>query len=149
MNRFQELSNKFKQLDLIELTRQICENLEEVIVDMNTSQLYEKGIGSNEVELPTPYAPFTIQYKRTEGQPVDRITLKDSGDFHNSFYVKYEKEQFSLWATDGKTEQLVKEWGRYIFGLTKENLKLLIEKDVKPQLLELIRKSLLMNNLQY
>lgn len=144
MNIIQQRANEFKKVtsNIEVIVKEICEKLEDIIVDMNTSQLRDEGINSNSVELPTPYAPLTIEYKLAKGQPVDRITLYDEGDFQNAFYVRYEPTQFSLWSTDGKTEQLVKEWGKYIFGLTKENLNILIEKDIKPTLLNELRKRL-------
>lgn len=144
MNKIQKISINFVKVtsNLEAIVKTICENLEAVIVDMNTSQLREKGIDSNSEPLPMPYAPMTIEYKKAKGQPIDRITLYDEGDFQNKFYVKYEPTQFSLWSTDGKTEKLVKEWGKNIFGLTNENLKLLIEKDIKPALIDELRKKL-------
>lgn len=144
MNVIQQRAKQFQKVtsNIEAIVKEICERLEDVIIDMNTSQLRDEGINSNSVALPTPYAPMTIEYKLAKGQPIDRITLYDEGDFQNAFYVKYEQTQFSLWSTDGKTEQLVKEWGKYIFGLTKENLRLLIEKDIRPALLQELRKRL-------
>lgn len=144
MNIIQQRANQFKKVtsNLDAIVKEICERLENVIIDLNTSQLREQGIDSNSVELPMPYANKTIEYKLANGQPIDHISLYDEGYFQNAFYVKYEATQFSLWSTDGKTEQLVKEWGKYIFGLTKENLSMLIEKDIKPALLNELRKRL-------
>ena len=144
MNIIQQKAKRFIKAtsNLEQIVEQICRKLEHVIIDMNTSQLRDKGIDSDSVALPLPYAPMTIAYKLAEGQPINKITLYDGGDFQDKFYVKYTSQQFSLWSTDGKTEKLVKEWGKNIFGLTDNNLSLLIQKDIKPMLLTEIRKRL-------
>ena len=134
MNIFQEQAIRFKKIDINKITKSILKELDNVIVDMNTSQLKDKGEDSESKKLPLPYAPMTIEYKKLKGQPTDRITLYDEGDFQNAFYVKYTNEDFSLWSTDGKTEKLVKEWGENIFGLTDNNLTELIQKDLLPAL---------------
>lgn len=144
MNIIQQKAKRFIKAtsNLDKVVENICRNLEHIIIDMNTSQLREKGIDSDSVSLPLPYAPMTITYKLAEGQPINRITLYDGGDFQDAFYVKYTSSQFSLWSTDGKTEKLVSEWGKNIFGLTDENLNKLIQLDIKPALLTELRKKL-------
>lgn len=58
------------------------------IIELNTiDQLYDEGIDSKSISLGN-YAPFTIREKISKGQPTDRVTLKDTGDFYKSFDVK-------------------------------------------------------------
>jgi len=72
-----------------------------------------------------------VSLKRIKGQPTDRITLRDTRDFHNSFFMKTDKFPLNIDATDRKRDKLVSEWGP-ILGLTKENTNEWIL-DVKPE----------------
>jgi hypothetical protein len=141
-NKIEILSQKFNKLDIFDLAKQICQDIETTIIDYNQEQLQKYGKDSNNELLPLPYAEMTIKIKTAKGQPTDRITLYDEGDFQNAFYVKYTNTDFSLWSTDGKTEKLVFEWGKNIFGLTDENLTKLIRKDIYPKLIEIIRSKI-------
>lgn len=63
------------------------EDTQKFIIQTIQDQLFntgEDGLGNS---LGT-YKPFTIQYKKRKNQPFDRITLKDTGDFYSSYYVK-------------------------------------------------------------
>lgn len=112
----------------------VVKDNQEIALDLNTdSQLFDKGIDANGNLLPGPYAPFTIDIKGLKGQPTDRITLKDSGDFHESFFMSATKFPIVIDATDSKRNELVGEWGEDIFGLTDESQSSLNE-DILPDL---------------
>ena len=62
---------------------------EAYIVDMNAEeQLFEQGINRLGVDISdyAPYSPVTIEIKRLKGQPTNRVTLRDEGDFESSFF---------------------------------------------------------------
>ena len=118
--------------------RDIIMNNEAVICDMNAEgQLYEKGVNTYGVPIMDymPYTPYTIEIKTIKRQPTDRVTLRDTGDFHESFYVEATDTQFVVKAHDWKTESLIRKYGRQILGLTKENLAELIWQYIYPELL--------------
>lgn len=122
--------------------REAIEENEAFIIDMNTEdQLFERGVNRNEVDISdyAPYTPFTIQIKLEKGQPTNRVTLRDEGDFHSSFYIEYLDNGFELKASDEKTEKLIKKYGRQILGLTDGNLQEVIDDYVKPFLISKIR----------
>ena len=76
----------------------ILEN-EYVITDMNSEdQLYEQGINRLGVNIMdyAPYSPLTIEIKKEKGQPYNRVTLRDEGDFEQSFYVEADTQQFTI-----------------------------------------------------
>lgn len=115
----------------------ILEN-EAFIIDMNAEQqLFEQGINALGVHIAdyAPYSPITIEIKRQKGQPTNRVTLRDEGDFHSSFYVVAGDEQFEIKAGDWKTEKLMQLYGDEILGLTNENIQDLITDIMKPALL--------------
>ena len=103
----------------------ILEN-EYVITDMNSEdQLYEQGVNRLGVNIMdyAPYSPLTIEIKKEKGQPYNRVTLRDEGDFEQSFYVEADTQQFTIKAADWKTEDLIQRYGRQILGLTGIKLK--------------------------
>lgn len=114
----------------------ILEN-EYVITDMNSEdQLYEQGINRLGVNIMdyAPYSPLTIEIKKEKGQPHNRVTLRDEGDFEQSFYVEADRQQFTIKAADWKTEDLIQRYGRQILGLTEENKIILIRAYIYPEL---------------
>lgn len=114
----------------------ILEN-EYVITDMNSEdQLYEQGINRLGVNIMdyAPYSPLTIEIKKEKGQPYNRVTLRDEGDFEQSFYVEADMQQFTIKAADWKTEDLIQRYGRQILGLTEENKIILIWEYIYPEL---------------
>lgn len=114
----------------------ILEN-EYVITDMNSEdQLYEQGINRLGVNIMdyAPYSPLTIEIKKEKGQPYNRVTLRDEGDFEHSFYVEADTQQFTIKAADWKTEDLIQRYGRQILGLTEENKIILIWAYIYPEL---------------
>lgn len=126
--------------------KNIIKENEAYILDMNTEdQLFEKGVNNLNVQIKSymPYSQLTISIKRLKGQPYDRVTLRDTGEFHSSFYIEYNDDFFEIKAADEKTDDLIKRYGRYILGLTDENLKILIWEYVYPDIMEKVKKVLL------
>ena len=101
-------------------------------------QLYDSGINTSGVKIMSykPYKPLTIRIKKEKGQPIDRVTLRDTGDFQSSFYLEVGNEQFEIKANDWKTEDLIKKYGREILGLTDEHISELIWNFIYPDILE-------------
>lgn len=115
---------------------------EEVILDMNRSQMYDEGKDRNGNDIQPPYAPATIQYKRRKGQPTNRVTLRDKGDFHLSLYIEYDTDGFEIKDDDFKTSFLTKRYGVAVLGLTDSNVKILSDEVYKPRLLEMLKNKL-------
>lgn len=117
---------------------------ENVILDLNfQNQLYEKGEDASGKKLPLPYSPFTINEKKLKSQPIDRITLYDTGDFHRSSKLIVNTKGFTIDSTDWKRNKLVKEWGK-IFGLNKDNLNEVRRSYVLPDCRKALRDALRM-----
>jgi len=124
---------------------EIIENNDAEIIEWNSEeQLFEKGITANGVSIATfaPYSPVTVEIKQGKGQPTDRVTLRDTGDFHNSFFLDIDKEKFEIYASDWKTRTLTDLYGEDIFGLTPDNIKDLKEYILLPELQKQARKIL-------
>lgn len=127
----------------------------DLIIKLNTQfQLYDYGIDSDGKRLDTArngYSYNTIhgtneyQGKIDKGQPIDRITLKDTGAFYESFKC--------IWSTeDGGTIQivantikgdddLIQDWGKAIIGLTPESLAIVVDK-ARELIIQYVRSSI-------
>lgn len=96
-----------------------------------TSQLFILGEDSTGKKLDLiggEYSPFTVEEKKKKGQPTDRITLKDTGDFYATFKVIPFKGGFRIEANTIKDgDDLEKDWGNEIIGLNDGNLKIIID----------------------
>ena len=120
-------------------------SLEATIVDyVAQKQLYEEGIEGRGIEIMSyaPYSPRTIKNKIRKGQPTNRVTLRDTGDFHRSFRVAFEPGGFRIEATDPKTAALIEKYGPTIFRLTDKNLTELLREYIRPILTERLKEQL-------
>lgn len=129
-----------------EYIQEIILDNEAFICDMNAEeQLYEQGINRLGVSIAdyAPYSPYTIEIKREKGQPYNRVTLRDEGDFEGSFYIEADREKFQIKAEDWKAEHLTMKYGNQILGLTDENIGEVRHEYVYPELLEIAKDLLL------
>lgn len=123
----------------------IIENHDYEIIEMNTQdQLYEQGITATGVSIMdyAPYSEYTIELKAQKGDPYDRVTLRDEGDFHRSFYLDIDNEKFTFDAEDWKTRELLRLYGDEIMGLTQHNIEELEKNIILPDLMEQAKKDL-------
>ncbi|MBQ2019256.1 MAG: hypothetical protein IIW53_04805 [Rikenellaceae bacterium] len=149
MNVIEELQEKVEAVERGltsgEWIQQIIFDNEAYIVDMNVEdQLYEQGVNALGVSIDdyAPYSPATIEIKMQKGQPYNRVTLRDEGDFHSSFFLEVWTTQFEIKAADFKTEDLVRKYGRQILGLTDENVEELIREYILPDIQRRINETL-------
>lgn len=134
------LIDKFKkvgeELDTGEIAKKIVRDNDNILIDMNAQdQLYAKGVNRLGVRIDEyqPYRPLTIKVKIEKRQPYDRVTLKDTGEFYDSFYVETAEDRFYIKASDEKTNWLIKKYGVEIFGLTNDSLAEFINDYVKDE----------------
>jgi hypothetical protein len=119
-------------------------DVQDEIIRINTEdQLEEEGIDSLGRKL-GDYAPSTIAYKRRKGQRYDHVTLKDEGDFYNSFNVKVNVNEIIIDADDSSkyNKPLFEVWGVDVLGLTDDNMnyikEMILENYIKFVLNELL-----------
>lgn len=143
------LIDKFKkvgeELDTGEIAKKIVRDNDNILIDMNAQdQLYAKGVNRLGVRIDEyqPYRPLTIKVKIEKRQPYDRVTLKDTGEFYDSFYVETAEDRFYIKASDEKTNWLIKKYGAEIFGLTNDSLAEFINDHVKDEAYNRIKEIL-------
>jgi hypothetical protein len=149
MKRITDLRKRVADFNEALTSGRIIQNIiwdnEAYIVDLNAEeQLFEQGINRLGVEISdyAPYSPVTIAIKEAKGQPTNRVTLRDEGDFESSLYLEVGDKQFEIKASDFKTEDLIKKYGRQILGLTDENISILIWKYILPDLMAETKKQI-------
>lgn len=99
-----------------------CSRYEAEIIDMNTDQLFQ-GETSNQTEIRPGYRPLTVTIKRAKGQPTDRVTLRDTGDFYGAFQVRFNDRagHLAIFSDDDKAAKLERKYGKDIYGLNPDN----------------------------
>lgn len=136
---------KFREILSDELKDEILNNADIIIEMIAQNQLYEQGIEGRGVSIMSyrPYAPRTIKKKKKKGQPYDRVTLRDTGEFHASLRVESDENGFYIVSSDEKAEYLLERYGTTIFRLTNENLKELLNNYIRPSLAKKLKAKIL------
>jgi len=104
----------------------------DVLKTMQTEQQMFAGQTATEEKIkPFPYAKSTINYKKRLGQPTDRITLKDTGDFYNSIEIEAKTDDFVISTQISYSIYLVEKYAD-ILGITDTNLNTFVNNYTLP-----------------
>lgn len=112
-----------------------------VLEDANAAQL-DAGLDADNRAIQPEYAELTIEIKTAEGQPTDRVTLRDRGDFYAGIVAQVRGEAIALEGTDPKTQQLQEKYGNRILGLSDAAVDEFREDYVRPELQAKTRETL-------
>lgn len=145
MERLTKLIDRLSTLEgeLYKVIEDVVRQYGYVIEEMNSEdQLFERGVNRDGVDIASyaPYHPFTLEVKTGKGQPTNRVTLRDEGDFHKSIYIEFQPDGFEIKASDWKTLSLVQMYDPEILGLTDANFKEFAIDYVKPDIIEFMKK---------
>ncbi len=129
-----------------------AKSAEDEIIEFNVEdQLYDRGIDSAGLSL-GEYRKKTKVLKGIKSAAglgdgkVSNMTLRDTGDFHKSFKVKYGNDRFEIEATDPKTPEIIDSFGitgENILGLTDENLQRVKDDYIRPGMQQAFRNKIL------
>lgn len=136
---------KFKDILSDELKNEIMKH-EDVIIQMVVrDQLYDQGIEGRGISIMSyqPYTARTIQIKQRKGQPYDRVTLRDTGEFYSSLHVEFDDDGFYVTSTDDKAKYLLARYGKTIFRLTNQNFTELLRNYIRPELQQKLKEKIL------
>ena len=86
-------------------------NSSETILDANRDQLFS-GKDKQGKEIIPEYTPTTIAIKKEKGQPTDRVTLKDTGEWHRSLFMKTESNKIFIDSDHELTDKLLEKYDR-------------------------------------
>jgi transcription initiation factor TFIIIB Brf1 subunit/transcription initiation factor TFIIB len=127
--------------------QQVTKNpeLKKLILDLNRiDQLFERGINSEGQSL-GEYAQSTIigtakfKGKIEKGQPTDRVTLKDTGEYYESFDLLFNNDTIEFTSQDNY--DLIGRYKEHL-GLTTDNLQEAIQY-IRAFILQQIREQIL------
>ena len=127
------------------LLEDVVRSKEDVIVSaIANDQLYRRGINGKGEKIMDymPYTAKTIKNKRKKGQPTTRVTLRDTGAFHESMFVVFDSEGFYITANDEKTQDLVEKYGKEIFRLTNKNFTRIIRSHIRKELTKRLKRAI-------
>ena len=144
-----ESLNKWLLIDPAQIIRTILSDraIQNWIEEANRQQLLQ-GRNSLDIKLSDiggEYSDFTLLINPDKVR--DIVTLKDTGEFHNSITVKLTNDLLEIDANPIKTDEfgnqtnLFKDWGEDILGLNNENFNELINV-LTEKLIEQIHKNL-------
>jgi hypothetical protein len=102
-----------------------------VIKKMQTDEQMFSGINASGNAITPDYAKSTINYKKRKGQPFDRVTLKDSGDFYDSIEIEARTDDFVISTQITYSIYLVSKYAE-ILGITDKNLQTFINNYTLP-----------------
>ena len=114
--------NNYKLFELLFKDKEF----KDFILELNTqTQLYDQGVGSDGNSI-GKYSNYTINIKKEKGQPTDRVTLKDTGEFYKSFRVRWIASGNGMIQITANTMKedtdLLVAWGKEILGLNEDSL---------------------------
>ena len=127
------------------LLEDVVRSKEDVIVSaIANDQLYRRGINGKGEKIMDymPYTAKTIKNKRKKGQPTTRVTLRDTGAFHESMFVVFDSEGFYITASDEKTQDLVEKYGKEIFRLTNKNFTRIVRSHIRKELTKRLKRAI-------
>lgn len=85
-------------------------------------QLFREGVDGNNVKLPG-YRRTTIRLKIAKGDPVDRTTLRDSGEFYSHIQVDAFSDRFEVSSNVSHDVHIIKRYGKDVLKISNENIQ--------------------------
>ena len=125
-----------KQIEFIEnFEKTIFEVLQKTINDNDfvikdyiiNKQLFREGIDGNNKKL-EGYRRTTIKLKKAKGDPIDRTTLRDSGEFYSQIQVDAFSDRFEISSNVSHDVFIIKKYGIDVLKVTHENLSEFMQK---------------------
>ena len=98
----------------------ILNELEDDIIEMQKERL-EQGLFVSGYPIYPFYSDWTVMEKEYKGQPSDRVTLKDTGDFYSGIYAAQFGDEILISSHDDKTPELEEKYSENLFGITNSD----------------------------
>ena len=106
---FQRVNNFYTSMDKI--TIDVIKDNSKLILDENRSQLFD-GLDKEGKEIVPEYTPTTVSIKKEKGQPTERVTLRDTGDWQDAMFLEVKGNEILTDSSDWKTDELLKKYDR-------------------------------------
>lgn len=92
------------------------------IENLNRQQL-DAGMRADGSDISPDYTPLTVFLKSEKGQPTDRVTLRDTGEFYADIRAEFDNDEVVLRDDNEKTIKLQNKYGDEILGLSDQSIK--------------------------
>ena len=93
------------------ITIDVIKDNSKFILDENRSQLMD-GLDKEGKEIIPEYTPTTVKIKREKGQITDHVTLRDTGEWHNSLFLDVKDKEIITDSDHYLTDELLKKYDR-------------------------------------
>lgn len=147
MDILEELLERFMTLEdaLIVFFQDLMQDpfITNQMLQWNQDQLNE-GKRSDDSFISPRYKGMTIAQKKIKGQPFDKVTLRDTGDFQEGIRIKIADNKAEFFGTNWKTLDLEIKYNNgqsVILGLNEEHIQRLRE-IIAPDILSFTRNYL-------
>lgn len=96
-------------------------------------QLFNEGIDGKNKKL-KGYSRKTINYKISRGQPTNRTTLRDTGEFHESITIESFADRLEISSSVAHAKHLIEKYKKEILMPSNENMSIFLLKHFLPSL---------------
>jgi hypothetical protein len=100
------------------------------VFELDNQEQLAAGLDATGQRIEPPYTGTTRELKKQKGQPSDRVTLKDRGDFYRGLVARVRGQEVENVGTDPKTAELEQKYGPDIVGVSEPDIE-----DFRQQLL--------------
>lgn len=130
--------NKLQSIDVLKSAQTAIENTADDMVFIQKQQLF-RGIRPDGGKVYPDYTPLTKFIKAQKGQPFDRVTRRDTGEYYAGIEINVNGDKFEIESTDWKAEMLNEKYGD--IGLSKDS-RVSYVGVLKPEFVRLIKDKL-------
>ncbi len=131
MGTIKSLYDRVNSLDIEQVSVNAIEETKDTIEELNQEQMYS-GENADGGDIKPFYTPLTQFLKQRKGQPYDRVTLLDTGEFYAGIRVEVVGDTVVTDSTDSKSQKLKAKYGESIFGLNREKKGIYVENSLRP-----------------
>ena len=135
---------KLSQLDVEKAAIDAVSATTETIADLNAEQMF-KGLRADGSEITPGYSELTKEIKRAKGQPIDRVTLFQTGAFYRGLYASVTGLNIVIGSTDAKSGKLERKYSKAkgsIFGLSGKYNAEYIRETLRPAFGVVVKRQL-------
>ena len=134
MGTIAQLKSALKSLDIQRVASEAVDESKDSILDLNVMQM-NRGLRADGSFISPSYSPMTVEIKKAKGQPYDRVTLRDTGEFQREIYAIVQGIKIDIGSRNWKESKIEKKYSKArgsIFGLSEKYANTYIEDDLRP-----------------
>jgi len=143
---------KVFDFSISEMINKIMKGLSDEIIELNQIEQLKEGIDTQGEQIKTlkatngeVYAPLTIAIRESQNLQTDKVDLKQTGKFYNTFKVVENNKDFEVKADFEIHGDNIRDYFSPKFdflGLTNDNLEYLAFENILPELEKQIKSKL-------